>query len=546
MTPLVDLALRTAAILAAGLLFDRLARSRAAAVRHFVLAASVAAAFAVVPLSGVVPAWEIRLNSLQRSAPPVARQSPPAVQPAPEPSPEPAIAASSVTRPAADETSASRMPVELWIWLTGFTVAGLSLLTGVVRLARISRRGQPAADAEWNRMAQTIARAYGVSREVRLIQTGTPDLLATWGVLRPAILLPSHAREWSRERMHAVLCHELAHIRRHDWVVQIAAELLRTVLWFNPLVWTVCTRLRRAAEEACDDAVLDRGVAPRDYAAHLVELARRCRAPRSRWVPAVSMAHPSTLERRIVAMLNPGLDRQALTRRAAAAAAALLLAVTLPIAALRAGQAVPTYFSGAIYDPTGAVIPGVTLTLEDASRGKQTATTDRAGRFQFPSVAPGKYEISAALPGFRELRQELELRNPSDWDRAITLQLGALSETISVRSTRITAPATATRPQAPAPVRVGGNIRAPRKLADVHPVYPDSMRAAAREGVVSIDAIIGEDGSVTSVRVLSGDVHPDFAISAADAVRQWKFSPTLLNGRPVEVVMTVKVGFKLD
>jgi len=235
-----------------------------------------------------------------------------------------------------------------------------------------------------------------------------------------------------------------------------------------------------------------------------------------------------------------------LSIHAAALAAALLLAVTLPVAALRAGQAAPTYFSGAIYDTTGAVIPGVSLTLEDSAQGKQTAVTDAAGRFQFPSVAPGKYVLSAELRGFKQLRQELELRNPRDWDKAITLQVGTLSESISVRSTRITAPATATRPQAAAPVRVGGNIRVPKKLHDVKPVYPDSMRAAGRDGVVSLDAIIGEDGTVTSVRVLSGDVHPDFAIAAIDAVRQWKFSPTLLNGRPIEVVMTVKVGFDLE
>ena len=72
------------------------------------------------------------------------------------------------------------------------------------------------------------------------------------------------------------------------------------------------------------------------------------------------------------------------------------------------------------------------------------------------------------------------------------------------------------------------------------------MREAGREGVVPIEAIIGPDGSVTSVRVLSAEVHPDFAIAAAEAVRQWKFTPTLLNGAPVEVVMTVKVQFNLE
>jgi protein TonB len=72
------------------------------------------------------------------------------------------------------------------------------------------------------------------------------------------------------------------------------------------------------------------------------------------------------------------------------------------------------------------------------------------------------------------------------------------------------------------------------------------MRAAGREGEVKLEAVIGTEGSVSFVRVLSGQVHPDFAIAAADAVRQWRFTPTLLNGQPVEVVMTVTVTFSLS
>jgi len=537
MTPLLDLAIRSSAILAAGLVFDLAMRSRAAALRHFVLAAALAGAVAVVPLSMVMPVWEV----------PIASSAPTRAAAVAQPAPTTMTTASGSPLPqhVSAERSAAQPPWLALAWFGGFAVAASSLFAGVYRLSRVSRRGRRSDDADWNAMARRIAASYGITRDVALVETGAPDLLATWGLLRPSVLLPSHARGWSRDRMHVVLCHELAHIRRHDWAVQMSAEALRTVLWFNPLIWMICTRLRRAGEQACDDAVLGRGVPPRDYASHLLELARRCR-PGSRWASVVPMAHPSTLERRIVAMLNPGLNRQVLSTRAAVLTAAVLLAITLPVAALRAGQAPPTYFSGAIYDTTGAVMPGVSLTLEDAAQGKQTAVSDAAGRFQFASVAPGKYVLSAELPGFRALRQELELRNARDWDKAITLQVGTLSETISVRSTRMTAPATAVRPQAPAPVRVGGNIRVPRKLHDVKPVYPDSMRAAGRDGVVSLDAIIAEDGSVSSVRVISGDVHPDFAVAAVDAVRQWRFSPTLLNGRPVEVVMTVKVGFSLE
>ena len=77
------------------------------------------------------------------------------------------------------------------------------------------------------------------------------------------------------------------------------------------------------------------------------------------------------------------------------------------------------------------------------------------------------------------------------------------------------------------------------------PTYPPSMVAAGLSGVVPIEAIIGVDGTVTSVRVLSAQVHPDFAIAAADAVRQWRFTPTLLNRVPVEVSIAVTVRFDL-
>ena len=138
------------------------------------------------------------------------------------------------------------------------------------------------------------------------------------------------------------------------------------------------------------------------------------------------------------------------------------------------------------------------------------------------------------------------MRTAREWERVITLQVGDLRESITVSSSRTAPPAAAAAPKGPDRLRIGGNIKAPRKLVDVRPVYPVSMREAGREGSVPLEAIIGQDGNVSSVRVVSAEVHPDFAIAAVDAVRQWKFSPTLLNGKPVEVVMSVKIDFKLD
>jgi protein TonB len=98
----------------------------------------------------------------------------------------------------------------------------------------------------------------------------------------------------------------------------------------------------------------------------------------------------------------------------------------------------------------------------------------------------------------------------------------------------------------PNPIRVGGNIRVPLKLHDVRPAYPESMRAEGREADVQLEATIAGDGSVSAAHVVSAQIHPDFAIAAIDAVRQWRYSPTLLNGKPIEVVMTVAVRFSLS
>ena len=95
-----------------------------------------------------------------------------------------------------------------------------------------------------------------------------------------------------------------------------------------------------------------------------------------------------------------------------------------------------------------------------------------------------------------------------------------------------------------APVRVGGNIRTPTKIKDVRPVYPDDVMAAGIQGVVIIEAVIDQAGKVSSAKVLRSI--PSLDQAAVDAVRQWEFTPTLLNGAPVPVVMTVTVNFTLQ
>ena len=99
-------------------------------------------------------------------------------------------------------------------------------------------------------------------------------------------------------------------------------------------------------------------------------------------------------------------------------------------------------------------------------------------------------------------------------------------------------------PPPAAPVRVGGNIKTPTKTKDVKPVYPPIAQSARVSGVVIIEATIGADGKVKDAKVLRSIPLLDQA--ALDAVKQWQFTPTLLNGVPVPVIMTVTVNFTLQ
>ena len=132
----------------------------------------------------------------------------------------------------------------------------------------------------------SLSEHFGLRTPVRLLQSDQPALLVTWGLFTPKVMLPADAASWDADRIRVVLAHELAHVQRSDWIVQIGGELLRSAYWFNPLVWFASSRLRLESERACDDAVVNLGVSGGDYALHLLELARQFgRSPSARPSP---------------------------------------------------------------------------------------------------------------------------------------------------------------------------------------------------------------------------------------------------------------------
>ena len=94
-------------------------------------------------------------------------------------------------------------------------------------------------------------------------------------------------------------------------------------------------------------------------------------------------------------------------------------------------------------------------------------------------------------------------------------------------------------------IRLGGNVQAAKIISRVQPIYPQSAKDAGAQGNVLLHAVVSKDGKPLSLQVLNSQVNPDLARAAVEAVSQWRYQPTLLNGEPVEVDTTIQVKFTL-
>jgi TonB family protein len=555
MNLLLETTIKISLVVAIGLLAAWLFRRRSAALRHWLLAASMVGALATPLLIRLAPSW-----SLPVAAPVVSTGG--ATGRAASARREPQVGiTTSVAVDSVPPTSASMRIDPLWallaFWSLGVVVNLAGLLVGFWRLHRLAARATRVSEGPWADAADALASDLDLRTPVRLLQSDRPALLVTWGFFRPTVMLPAGAASWATDRIRAVLAHELAHVKRHDWIIQIGSELVRIANWFNPLVWLAAARLRLESERACDDAVVSLGVSGREYAEHLLALARQFGRARHESLPAVAVVpRPSNLEQRVRAMLNTQLSRRPITAVARLTTLAALLLVALPIALF--AQNTFATMSGSVGDPSGAAMPGVIVVATDNDRHvRHQVRTDGTGRFELVGLAQGNYSLRATLPGFETFDEQLTLRG-DDVHRDITLPLGTLMEAISVtpgRGLELPGPGqrykprpvaecggaprdSFPRPRIDGAVRIGGQIRAPAKLRHVPPVYPDGSSS----GVVILRALIGPDGYVRETEVLRD---PSAALSqaAVDAVKQWEFEPTLLNCVPVPVRMVVTVQF---
>ena len=434
-----------------------LMRRRSAALRHWVLAAGVACAAASPLMATIVPAWRLPFGTpaafvaydpgANAAAPDSSASQPPATS-----SGTPSTAVRRAVPTAGSLAIKAMLPL---IWAGGVAVSLGILLVGILRLTWLETHARRVTEGRWVDLAREISQTYGLQRPVTVLQSSHPSLLVTWGLARPKVILPASADEWSDERARVVMSHELAHIRRGDWIVQLSAELLRAFYWFNPLLWVACRRLRLESEHACDDEVMNQGVEGTDYATHLIDLARALNHRRHIWFPAPAMARPSSLERRVRAMLNSHLDRGPITKATRAAIFALLFAAATAVAA---AQSSFVSFTGRVTDEHGRGVQSVAVGLaNDVRQARYEVRTNADGRFEFVGLPSGEYAVELQGMGFQTVKDAVKI-GTQNVQRDFGLKLGTLQETVTLRFS----PADAKEPIRDTPT-LGDSIT-PRKL----------------------------------------------------------------------------------
>jgi beta-lactamase regulating signal transducer with metallopeptidase domain/HEAT repeat protein len=139
-------------------------------------------------------------------------------------------------------------------WLLGVSALSLRLLLGSLRVARLKRRGHEPPGALWLDRLDRLRTALQISRPVRLVKSVLVEVPAVVGWLRPVILLPAASLAGlTPAQLEAILAHELAHVRRHDYLVNLLQNALETLLFYHPAVWWVSSCVRAEREICCDE-----------------------------------------------------------------------------------------------------------------------------------------------------------------------------------------------------------------------------------------------------------------------------------------------------
>jgi TonB family protein len=352
----------------------------------------------------------------------------------------------------------------------------------------------------------------------------------TLGIRRRTLLVPT-ALEGNvlHQDLEAALAHEFAHMQRHDFAWNLLFELLSLPIALHPLTCLTRRRLADSRERTCDALAAAALSGRESYAQSLLRLAATLTLCNHAAMPAHAIGiFPANsfpqFERRIMNLTQASLPLRGLRRITTVALALTLgLAACTSALALRLQVAAPAPQTASPLTPHPA--PGTTFLLTVPHPVNSAPATFTVDVQPTTPPDPSAEASQPAQPG--TTRQLAETAEPA--------------VRIKVLSPPYTQPAES---QSNEPAPVSAEAMAGNVLSKVTPVYPQAAKDARIAGAVILDAVIGKDGNITSLKILSGP--EELRHSAWNAVSQWVYKPYLLNGEPVEVETTITVNYTLN
>ncbi len=229
-------------------------------------------------------------------------------------------------------TARQSLPSVVAIWLLGVVVLSSRLLVSWIRARRLATHGSVDASAQWQAAAARLSDALGLKRAVRLLESAAVEVPSVIGSLKPVILLPaSTLTGLTPAQIEMILAHELAHIRRHDFLVNLLQAVVETLMFYHPAVWWMSRRVRIERENCCDDLAVAVCGNPIQYARALTRLEEL----RSASMTVVVAANGGSLLDRVRRIATTRAESTGVSSRWAAAVFALtIVAVALALPSL--------------------------------------------------------------------------------------------------------------------------------------------------------------------------------------------------------------------
>lgn len=409
---LLEVALKSAVILGAACLLARFLRGQSAAIRATIYSTGIIMTLAFIIAAPVMPRWTVSLPQWISLAPGA-----------------PTAAENQVFDGATDAPATSVSTIVAFatamIWLAGSGSLSLRFFKNLLGLRQLRMASDLETDARIHRLLDDVTERLQVPKKtITILQSRSVGVPITWGCFRHIVMLPHDFNELSSDSQRLILTHEIVHIARRDFVFRTLAELLCTVLWFQPLSWTVGRRLCEEQERVSDDHILSLGERASEYARLLLECHDRLSTDIHLPI-ALGIVERNSLRSRIDAILNPSVSRRPVTLAGLVlvffVATTLLFPLTMLNISTQAESAVELLESGGPSAITLSKGEGSDSEILEAPLSEKEA--DRVTASPFP-ITPRAYPPtrSLSLRDTEPTRTELQQAPPDQPGRATATQ----------------------------------------------------------------------------------------------------------------------------